>query len=328
MPSIDMPLEQLREYRPPLTRQDDHAEFWATTLAETRAHDLAPVFDLVEYPIRDVLVHKLSYAGFGGHRIHGWYLLPRGTEEQPVPPVVVYHGYSGSAGFVHQLLPWVMLGCAVVAVDTRGQGGETGDPGGYSGGSTMGWMTQGMLEPLDYFYRRAYSDCVRAIDFVCSRPELDAEHLTVAGGSQGGGLCLAVAGLDQRVRICLPDVPFLCHFDRAARIALNGPYLEIQRYFQRFPQHAETALRTLSYFDAMNLAADIRPDCRMLWSVALWDDVCPPSTVFAAYHHCPVPEVDGGKEMAIYPYNSHEGGGGWQKERQLAWLHEALILPA
>ncbi|NUP98732.1 MAG: acetylxylan esterase [Armatimonadetes bacterium] len=325
MPSIDYPLAKLIDYQPPLTRQPDFEEFWGETLAEARQHDLSPLLEFVEHPIDALDVRRLNYAGFGGHRVHGLYLRPRTDERTPV--VVVYHGYSGGAGEVHMHLPWLMLGCAVVAVDTRGQGGDTGDPGGYSGGSTMGWMTQGLLDPHEYYYRRAYTDCVRAIDFACSRDELDTSRLAILGGSQGGGLTLAVAGLDSRVRVAMPDVPFLCHFERAIDITANGPYLELQRYLARYPQHTDTALRTLSYFDGMNLAAGIDPGCRMLWSVGLWDDVCPPSTVFAAYNHCPVSGADGRKEMAIYPYNKHEGGGPAQRERQIAYLKNALTLP-
>lgn len=327
MPSIDWPLERLLEYKPPLSREPDFDEFWTSTLDEARALPLNAVVESVDYPIRDVRVQRLSYAGFGGHRIRGLYLRPAGADDQQVPVIICYHGYSGSAGFIHQHLPWVMMGCAVVAVDTRGQGGETGDLGGYSNGTTMGWMTQGVLDPADYYYRRAYTDCVRAVDFACSRDDLDTSRLAVTGGSQGGGLSIAVAGLDPRVRILMPDVPFLCHYERAVEIGAAGPYIELQAFFAKYPQHVAQAMRTLSYFDGMNLAASINPKAHTLWSVGLWDDVCPPSTVFAAYRHCPVPEAEGQKQIAVYPYNKHEGGGGAQRERQIAFYSEALRLP-
>ncbi|MBI2301754.1 MAG: acetylxylan esterase, partial [Armatimonadetes bacterium] len=118
----------------------------------------------------------------------------------------------------------------------------------------------------------------------------------------------------------MPDVPYLCHYQRAVDIAAAGPYLELQRYFQVYPHHVEQALRTLSYHDAMNLAAGIAPQVRLLCSVGLWDDVCPPSTVYAAFNHAGVER----KEMAVYPYNKHEGGGGWHMERKIAFLSECL----
>lgn len=322
MPSIDLPLERLLEYRPELTCPPDFDAFWQATLDEARQRPLDPILEPVKYPVSGADVFRLTYAGFGGDRVHGWYLRPK--QERPAPALIVYHGYSGSKMVVHTHLPWVMMRLAVIAVDARGQGGDTGDPAGYSGGSVTGWMTQGILDPADYYYRRVYTDCVRAVDFACSREELDTTRLAVTGGSQGGGLSIAVAGLDPRVILSMPDVPYLCHFQRAIDISAAGPYLELQQYCARFPHHVEAAFRTLAYHDGMNLASRMNPAGRTLWSVGLWDDVCPPSTVYAAYHHCPIPEEDGRKQIAVYRFNKHEGGGVYQRERQIAWLAEQL----
>jgi cephalosporin-C deacetylase len=64
----------------------------------------------------------------------------------------------------------------------------------------------------------------------------------------------------------------------------------------------EQVLTTLDYFDGVNLAARIK--ARSLFSVALMDTICPPSTVFAAYNY-----VDAAKDIKVYTYNHHEGGG-------------------
>ena len=40
MPLFDMPLEELRKYRPPRAEPEDFDAFWADTLAATRSHDL------------------------------------------------------------------------------------------------------------------------------------------------------------------------------------------------------------------------------------------------------------------------------------------------
>jgi cephalosporin-C deacetylase len=317
MPSIDRPLDELRTYRPPLTVEPDFEEFWATTLAAARAREVSPTLARVDYPIPEVRAYDVTFAGFRGAPIRAWYLLPTGAPDTGLPALVHYHGYSGSRGFIHEHLFWVLQGFAVLAVDTRGQGGDTGDPRGYDGGSMAGWMTQGLLDPNDYYYRAAYTDCVRALDFLATRDEIDFHRVAVTGGSQGGGLSLAVAGLDDRPAVLMADVPFLCHFARAIEISANGPYLELQRYLAKYPPHVETALRTLSYFDGMNLAP--RVQARTLFSVAGWDDICPPSTVFAAYNHIPAP-----KEIRVYPYNGHEGGGGYHVTEKIRFVRQAL----
>jgi len=52
-----------------------------------------------------------------------------------------------------------------------------------------------------------------------------------------------------------------------------------------------------------------------LWSVAMRDVTCPPSTVFAAYH-----SYGGPKEIGVYEFNDHEGGDAFHRSRQLTWL--------
>lgn len=47
------------------------------------------------------------------------------------------------------------------------------------------------------------------------------------------------------------------------------------------------------------------------------DPICPPSTVYAAYNH-----YAGAKEMNVFPYNEHEGGGVHQDGRQIRSLRD------
>ena len=54
-----------------------------------------------------------------------------------------------------------------------------------------------------------------------------------------------------------------------------------------------------------------------LFSVALRDDVCPPSTVFAAFN-----AYAGPKEIEIYDFNEHEGGGPFHQRAQLAFARK------
>jgi cephalosporin-C deacetylase len=53
-----------------------------------------------------------------------------------------------------------------------------------------------------------------------------------------------------------------------------------------------------------------------LFSVALMDAICPPSTVFAAYNHYGAAT----KEIEVYQYNEHEGGQTYQQLAQLDWF--------
>jgi cephalosporin-C deacetylase len=320
---FDLPLEQLRSYRPDRDEPADFDAFWARTLAEAAEFDLAPEFTPYDAPYTGVDVYDVSFAGWGGHRINGWFLTPRGADG-PVPCVMHYIGYSGGRGFPHDHLLWPAAGHAVFVMETRGHGGAsphapgtTGDPHGSAHAQAAGMMTRGILDPDDYYYRRVFTDAVRAVDAAAGHPAVDASRIVVSGGSQGGGIAQATAALHPRVAAALIDVPFLTHFRRAVEITDAEPYQELVRFLATRREAGEQVFRTLAYFDGLHFAA--RGQVPALYSVALMDDICPPSTVFAAYNHW-----QGPKEITVWPWNRHEGGQGYQREEQLRYLHKLL----
>jgi len=206
-------------------------------------------------------------------------------------------------------------------MDTRGQGsswskGDTPDPEvDGSNPHFPGFMTRGIARPQTYYYRRVFTDAVRAIEAAQSYPAIDPVHIAVSGGSQGGGIALAMGGLVAGLDAVLPDVPFLCHYRRATEITDSNPYYEIARYCLVQRDKIETVFRTLAYFDGVNFAARATAPAR--FSVGLMDETCPPSTVFAAYN-----TYAGPKDIQVWPYNHHEGGGSFQTREKVRFLHE------
>lgn len=327
MPSIDLPRDELERYRPELSPPDDFGAFWETTLAEVRARPLELSRTRADVPGTFVDAYDLSFRGFADSPVNGWYVRPRFTSSERLPLIVVYHGYGGGRGRVFDYAPWLLLGCAVLSMDTRGQGGATGDPRGYEGPSVTGWLTKGGLEPSGYYYRAVYADAVRLLDVALSFDDIDPERIAVTGASQGGALSLVAAGLSPQVSLVMPDVPFLCHIRRGVDLAQRGPYGEVADYLRRYPERLEPLFTTLNYFDAVHFAARVTAPSR--WSVGLWDDICPPSTIYAAYHACgstsapdqqPPDQQPPDKQLDVYPYNNHEGGGTAQRDRQLAYV--------
>ncbi len=319
MAYFDMPLDALQAYRPSREEPPDFDAFWQATLAETRAFPLAPRFEAVDFGLRRVETFDITFAGYQGQPIKGWLLLPR-ERSGPLPCVVEYIGYGGGRGFPTDWLLWSSVGFAHLVMDTRGQGsawrqGDTPDiaPEGVSP-HHPGFMTQGILDPRAYYYRRVFTDAVRAVETACAHPAVDATRTAIAGGSQGGGITLAVSGLVPDVAAALPDVPFLCHYHRAVEITDRDPYHELTRYCKTHRDKAETVFRTLAYFDGVSFAA--RAKAPALFSVGLMDDVCPPSTVYAAYN-----TYAGPKDIRIWPFNQHEGGGGHHTLEQIRFLN-------
>ncbi|GAB3920822.1 acetylxylan esterase [Microlunatus endophyticus] len=330
MAQFDMALDQLQAYRPTVAEPDDFDEFWTSTLTEAGQFDLDPTFVKIETgtPVFDT--YDLTFSGFGGTRVKGWFITPAGAEG-PLPTVVEYLGYSGGRGLPFSRQTFAAAGWAYVIMDTRGQGWASG---GYESTPdlssdaglhhTPGFMTAGLTDPKAYYYRRVYTDTVRCLEAVRGNPLVDSSKIVVTGGSQGGGLSIAAAGLAPYVGIdlagCAPNVPFLSHFARAIQITDRDPYHEITRYLAGWRDLVPVAYRTLSYFDGVNLGK--RAKAPALFSVGLMDLTCPPSTVYAAYNFY---GEDGGnpeKSIDVYTHNDHEGGGDYNTGRRLEWFAE------
>jgi cephalosporin-C deacetylase len=319
MAFIDYPLEQLNTYLPERREMPDFDQFWSDTLAQSRAYPLNPVFTPVEYGLKTVEIFDVTYNGFMGQPIKGWLVLPR-THEKPLACIVEYIGYGGGRGFGFDWLLWASAGYAHFIMDTRGQGsmwsvGDTPDLEVEAGNpQAPGFLTRGILDPKTYYYRRVFTDGVRAVEAAQSHPRISPSRIGVTGGSQGGGISLAVAGLlSHDVSLAMPDVPFLCHYRRATQITDAHPYREIGHFLQMHRNKIETVFNTLSYFDGVNFAPRAR--AKALFSVGLMDEVCPPSTVYAAYNH-----YAGDKDIRVYEYNHHEGGGTHQTGAKLQFV--------
>jgi cephalosporin-C deacetylase len=318
MPYPDLIQPELGAYRSSVETPADFTAFWDATIAAARAAGGSVEMVPAATTLKAMEVLDVTFPGFGGQPVKGWLHLPRERSGR-LPLVVQYVGYGGGRGFPHESLHWAASGYAYFRMDTRGQGsgwstGATADPVGTTP-SIPGMMTKGLLAKDDYYYRRVFTDGVRAVDAMLAQDFVNPERVAVCGGSQGGGIALAVAGLHPAVKAVMPDVPFLCDFPRALQKAGRDPYLEIVRFLAQHRDKADTVLDTLRYFDGVCFARQSQADA--LFSVALMDDVCPPSTVYGAYQAC------GGKKTIIeYGYNNHEGGGPFQDAQQMNWLGE------
>ena len=311
----DLDPAALVTYRPERDEPADFDLFWKRTL---EAHDRPASLHLapIDTGLSTVDAFDVTFDGYGGQPVKAWLVQPAGAAA-PMPCVVQFVGYGDGRGLAIDHLLWASAGYAHLVMDSRGQGGETMDgpipPDANVAGPPV---VRGLADPADYYYRRVYVDAVRAVEAVRSRPEIDPTRVALAGASQGGGIALAAAALlAAPTSAVLCDLPFMCHWSRAVRVSDRGPYAEIARYCASHRLPVDQMFATLRYFDAVTFAARCRVPA--LFSVALMDRVCPPSTVYAAYNH-----YGGQKRMVVWEFNDHEGGGSYQTRQQLAFLRE------
>jgi cephalosporin-C deacetylase len=303
MPQIDMPLEQLLTYPGRSPRPADFDEFWDRSLAEMQTLD--PQIEMKPHALNAPFAEcfDLYFTGTGGARVHAKYLRPK-YQTEPHPALLMFHGYGASSGNWADKLGYVAQGYSVASLDVRGQGGLSQDVGGTTGRTASGHFIRGLDDgPDKMLFRQVYLDCAQLAGIVMDRPEVDAGRVGATGGSQGGGLTLACAALEPRIKRAALSYPFLSDYRRVWEMDLDvAAYTEIRDYFRMFdPRHLreDEIFTRLSYVDVQFLAPRIQ--AKTLMVVGLMDTVCPPSTQFAAYNKITAP-----KDLLIYPDFAHE----------------------
>ena len=269
--------------------QPDFAEFWQKAKAELKTVD--PQFKMIRIDSLCTDKHNIYLVemhSLGNALIRGWYQVP--VKPGRYPAIMQVPSYGGN-----EIPAYINYGDDIIGfgLNIRGHGNSKDDI------EFAGYLTNNLEDKEKYVYRGAYMDCVRGIDFLCSRPEVDASRIAVEGASQGGALTFATAALNNdRIAVCAPQVPFLSDFRDYFKVA-TWPANEFTAYVETEKKLTwDEAYYTLSYFDIKNLAPMIRAP--LLMGVGLMDNVCPPHINFAAYNN-----VTSKKKYIVYPYAGH-----------------------
>jgi cephalosporin-C deacetylase len=245
----------------------------------------------------------MYFTGTGGARVYAKLLRPKHASE-PHPAVLMFHGYSGSSGDWSDKLGYVARGYTVAALDCRGQGGRSEDVGGVPGWTLRGHIVRGLDgNPDDLLFRHIFLDTALLARIVMGMEDVDETRVGATGGSQGGGLTLACVALEPRIKRAAPIFPFLCDYQRVWEMDKDvNAYAELREWFRRFdPRHERQAevFTRLGYIDVQHLAPRIR--AQVMMGVGLMDEICPPSTQYAAYN-----KITSEKSVVIYPDFGHE----------------------
>lgn len=268
----------------------DFDKFWKANRAQLA--NIKPDYQLMLIPEQSKLdyeMYHVSMRSLDNELIMGYYAKPKKAGKHPV--IVEYMGYGSKPYFPNQ--SWD--GFAYFVLSIRGQ--ALNEKSNHFGT----WFTYGIDSKETYYYRGAFMDVLRALDFVSSRDEIDGERIAVRGSSQGGALSVVAASLDSRVKALAIGIPFLSDFQDYFNIA-PWPKSDVDHYRAQHPELSwKQVYKTLSYFDIKNLASRIRVP--LVMGIGVQDNVCPPHINFAAYN-----QVKNEKSWMAFPLHGHSTG--------------------
>ena len=299
----------LKRFTTRVSRPQGFEDFWQRTKTELAQMPLEP--KVSSMPLRsneNVFVYQAEYKSLGGLDIAAWYCVPT-QGEGPFPAIIIFPGYKGEPGLRRE---WGSKGVITLTIAVRGKlrSNSQFNPG------YPGLLTQGIEDPETYSYRGVISDCIRGLDFLLSRPEVDSRRIFASGSSQGGGLTLIASALRSEIHGGVSGYPFLCCYPEAMELTRSYPYDELTCYARAFPERKEQMMETLRYFDAVNFVSWIK--CPMAVGIALEDEVCPPETSYAAFKG-----LGGPKELWLFP-NSGHGNAHDYPAKETAWLEQLI----
>jgi cephalosporin-C deacetylase len=285
----------------------DIPSFWRSTLSRLAAEPIESSIEDTHDPL-PYKTFRVEYRSLGGIRVRALLAIPvRGGENtKPFPAIVTAPGYGGSQQGI--MLSECQRGYAILQVFPRSQG-PSAELWKIDGPEKLTWKLD---QPQGAYYQGAYSDVIRGVDYLLTRNDIDRERIGIAGTSQGGGIALAVASLDPRIKTVVAHVPFLCDVRQAAHT--EGAL--VKKLLDAAQMNDERHLRTLEYIDPLQLVPALKAPA--LLSSGGKDTVCPASTIRAVFDTMP-----GIKTLFHDPDLGHTSSERFYK-MTWAWLHAYL----
>lgn len=235
-------------------------------------------------------VYHVSFQNVGAgisriSRIYGILTIPKSTNSSPKFPALLrvpgagVRPYTGQIALAERGIITLEIGIHGIPVNLPLQVYED-----LRAGSLNRYMTYNLENKDEYYYRRVYLGCLRANDFLTSLPQFDGKNLAVIGGSQGGALAIMTAALDPRVKVLSASYPALSDMTGYINGRAGGWF----HYFKDEKNRTKEKIETASYYDTVNFAKRIKVEGIYSWGYN--DEVCPPTSMYAAYNVITAPK--------------------------------------
>jgi cephalosporin-C deacetylase len=283
--------------RPYTEKPADFLSFWENGKAELSKIPLdAKMVLLPERCTENTNVYHVNLQGYGyGSRLYGILCVPKKEGKYPAllrVPGAGVRPYNGEIYLAESGIITLEIGIHGIPVNLEPQVYSS-----LANGALSGYQNFNMDDKDRFYYKRVYLNCVRANDFLVNLPQYDGKNLGVIGGSQGGALSIVTAALDSRVKYVSAMYPALCDLTAT----LHGRSGGWPNYFDEWNMgynNKPEKLATLGYYDVVNFAGQLKVPGIYSWGFN--DEVCPPSSTFAAYNVITAP-----KTLNIVPETGH-----------------------
>lgn len=298
-------------------KPDDFDQFWNDVKAELAATDMNLRMTLLPHESTSrrnvwlVEMESIPDEGTVPVTVRGYYAEP--TDGSDYPCIVHFHGYDGGTSAA-----WIPTGDENIGwcdfwFSIRGQSLNNREPF-KDDGARYGndYISYNFGDKDHYYYRGAYADVIRAIDFVSTRSKVNQNNIFVEGESQGGMLSMVATGLDDRVNAAAVAIPFLCDLPDLVYIS-DWPSSPIWRNARLLGMNADQMLTFLSYFDVANIATLVnRP---VICTISMEDNIVAPRSAVAMLGNlATAPVSPSGDPQVVYNFNprlSHQTPSGW-----------------
>ena len=312
------------EFLPGFGEPKDFRRFWKKQLRTMRREKMNVKLTPVDVPGKDgekYVCYDLEINCLDFRPVRGYLALPRGAKKRSLPIAIYAHSAglltaSYTKATVKKAVSLAKSGNGAIGLDINAHGILNGQDDAYYEAMEKelhGYSGRTVTDHESFYFRGMFLRMVRALDYLCSRPEWDKKRVLVTGGSQGGAQSAALAGLDSRVSMVVVDVPAMWDSGGILRGRTSGWTKPLERDGMDSP-----AATIMPYYDACNFMRYYKGD--LVVNVGLIDLTCPPASVWSVYNVCPA------RTKTIHPcaWKGHSGKYSAPTKEERARIRESM----
>lgn len=293
----------MEQYKGTWKKPEDFDNYWQKQLQLIENIPLKYTIEKTDFSnFENIEYYNLNFESFDGAKIYAKYIKPKTNKK--IPALVYFHGYPGRNRNWFEKSSFASLGYAVFAMDFRGQGGLSEDIGGVKGPTVAGHVISGLSDNIDnMIYRKNILDVCILVKIVRQLEEIDSNNINCAGGSQGGAISAICAALNNDIKKCIIQYPFLSDMKKVYDLDLDIDAYEGIRYYNRWfnatCKNDDEIFNKLAYIDTKNFAPLIKS--KVLFAISGIDYICPIESQYAVYNN-----INSEKKLILYKKFAHE----------------------